>query len=71
MQKTYHIENLDCANCAAELENALRGIAGINNVSISFMTQKLVIDFAEDEALVMKEVRRLAAKIEPDCEISE
>ncbi len=71
MQKTYHIENLDCANCAAELENALREIEGVNSVSVNFMSQKLVIDFAADEKAVMKEVLRLAAKIEPDCEISE
>lgn len=70
MQKTYTIENLDCANCAAELENALQDIKGINNVSISFLTQKLYIDFADDEETIMKEVRRIAAKIEPDCEIT-
>lgn len=70
MQKTYTIENLDCANCAAELENAVRNIKGINTATISFMAQKLYIDFADDEETVMKEVRRIAAKIEPDCEIS-
>ncbi len=72
MQKTYIIENLDCANCAAELENALRKVEGIGSVSVSFMTQKLVIDFtAEDITSIMKEVRRIAAKIEPDSEIIE
>lgn len=70
MQKTYTIENLDCPNCAAELENALQDIKGINNVSISFLTQKLYIDFADDEETIMKEVRRIANKIEPDCEIT-
>ena len=70
MQKTYTIENLDCPNCAAELENALQDIKGINNVSISFLTQKLCIDFADDEETIMKEVRRIANKIEPDCEIT-
>ena len=70
MQKTYTIENLDCANCAAELENALQNIKGINTATVSFMAQKLYIDFADDEETVMKEVRRIAAKIEPDCEIT-
>ena len=70
MQKTYTIENLDCANCAAELENALQNIKGINTATVSFMAQKLSIDFAADEETVMKEVRRIAAKIEPDCEIT-
>lgn len=72
MQKTYIIENLDCANCAAELENALRKVEGIGSVSVSFMTQKLVIDFTtEDITSIMKEVRRIATKIEPDSEIIE
>lgn len=70
MQKTYTIENLDCANCAAELENALQNIKGINTATVSFMAQKLYIDFADDEETVMEEVRRIAAKIEPDCEIT-
>ena len=70
MQKTYTIENLDCANCAAELENAVRNIKGINTATVSFMAQKLYIDFAADEETVMEEVRRIAAKIEPDCEIT-
>ena len=71
MQKTYTIENLDCANCAAELENAIRGLSGVNSVSVSFMTQKLVLDFGREESEIIAEIRRLAAKIEPDCEISE
>lgn len=71
MQKTYTIENLDCANCAAELENAIRGLSGVNSVSVSFMTQKLVLDFGGEESEIIVEIRRLAAKIEPDCEISE
>ena len=70
MQKTYTIENLDCANCAAELENALQNIKGINTATVSFMAQKLYIDFADDEETVMKEVRRITNKIEPDCEIT-
>ncbi len=69
MQKTYTIENLDCANCAAELENAILGIEGICSASVSFMTQKLAIEFEGEETAVLKEIRRLAAKIEPDCEI--
>lgn len=69
MQKTYTIENLDCANCAAELENAIRKINGVSSVSISFISQKLSIEFDAEEASLLKEIRRIAAKIEPDCEI--
>lgn len=69
MQKTYTIENLDCANCAAELENAISKINGVSSVSISFISQKLAIEFEGEEAPLLKEIRRIAAKIEPDCEI--
>ncbi len=72
MQKIYKIENLDCANCAAELENALHDVKGIADVSVSFMNGTMRIEFAdEDMAAVMTEVRRVAEKIEPDCEIFE
>lgn len=69
MQKTYTIENLDCANCAAELENAIGQLGNISSVSVSFITQKLTIDFDGEESAILKEIRRLASKIEPDCEI--
>ncbi len=69
MQKTYTIENLDCANCAAELENAIGKINGVSSVSVSFISQKLAIEFDAEEASLLKEIRRIAAKIEPDCEI--
>lgn len=69
MQKTYTIENLDCANCAAELENAISQLDNISSVSVSFITQKLTLDFDGEENSVLKEIRRLASKIEPDCEI--
>ena len=69
MQKTYTIENLDCANCAAELENAISKINGVSSVSISFISQKLSIEFDAEEDSLLKEIRRIAVKIEPDCEI--
>ena len=49
MKKTFKMENLDCANCAAKIEAAIRKIDGVNDCSISFMAQKLSID-AEDES---------------------
>lgn len=69
MQKTYTIENLDCANCAAELENAISKINGVSSVSVNFISQKLAIEFEGEEASLLKEIRRIADKIEPDCEI--
>lgn len=70
MKKTFKIE-VDCANCANLVEDAAKKVAGVNGLSVSFMTQKMKIDFADDADVdaVVEEVRRTARKIEPDFEI--
>lgn len=70
MTKNFNIE-VDCANCANLVEDAIRKIEGVESVNVSFMTQKMKIAFAEgaDEASVMKAVKKAARKIEPDFEI--
>lgn len=69
MQKKFNIE-VDCANCAAKIENALNKMEGVNRASVSFMTQKLVLD-ADDERFsdILKDAVKMAKKIEPDFEI--
>ena len=49
MKKTFKMENLDCANCAAKMEAAIKKIDGVNDCSISFMTQKISIDAEDDK----------------------
>jgi copper chaperone CopZ len=70
MKKVFKMEELDCANCAAKMENAISKMKGVNSVSISFMTQKLSID-AEDENFesIMDDAAKICKKIEPDCRI--
>lgn len=70
MKKTYNIE-VDCAACAAKMEDAVKKANGVNDAAINFMMQKLSVDFAEgaDEKRVMKDVLKLCRKIERDCEI--
>lgn len=70
MKKTFKIE-VDCANCANLVEDAAKKVAGVNGLTVSFMTQKMKIDFADDADVdaVVEEVRRAARKIEPDFEI--
>ena len=72
MQKKYSIE-VDCANCAAAVERKLAELEGIEKVSISFMAQKMIVDFAEgvDEKSKLKEMLKVARKIEPDFEIED
>ena len=70
MKKTYKIE-VDCANCANKMEGAARNTAGVKEVTVNFMTQKMVVDFEEgaDAAAVMKDVLAACKKVEDDCEI--
>ena len=70
MKKKFKLEELDCANCAAKMEDGIRKIEGVKEVSISFMTQKLVIE-AEENVMeeVLERAQRLITKIEPECKI--
>lgn len=70
MKKKFKLENLDCAHCAAKMEEAINKISGVNEASISFMTLKLTID-ADDDRFdeIMKEAATACAKVEPDCKI--
>ncbi len=70
MKKTYKIE-VDCANCANLMENTAKKTPGVAQASVSFMTQKMTVEFDEgqDPAAVMKQVRKNCKKVEDDCEI--
>ena len=70
MKKKYNLTDLDCANCAAKMEDAIKKIDGVNNATVSFMAQKLTID-ADDSRFdsIMKEVVNVFRKVEPDCVI--
>lgn len=70
MKKKFKLQDLDCANCAAKMEDAIRKIPGVNDATVSFMTQKMTVD-ADDSRFddIMKEVARVCAKVEPDCQI--
>ncbi|MCR5728460.1 MAG: cation transporter [Lachnospiraceae bacterium] len=70
MKKKFKLQDLDCANCAQKMEDAIRKIDGVNDASVSFMTQKMSID-ADDERFeaIMDEVVKVCKKVEPDCVI--
>ena len=70
MKKTYKIE-VDCANCANLMEEAARKTAGVQSAVVNFMTQKLIVEFAEGQEpkTVMADVLKACKKVEPDCEI--
>lgn len=70
MKKVYKLEDLDCANCAAKMECAIQKLDGVNDASVSFMSQRLSID-ADDKCFdeIMDKVEKVCKKIEPDCVI--
>ena len=70
MKKTFALEDLCCANCAAKMEAAINKIDGINAATLNFLTLKLKID-ADDARFesIMDEVEAVCHKIEPDCVI--
>ena len=70
MKKSYKIE-VDCANCANQMEDAAKKTAGVKDCTVSFMTLKMKVEFEDgaDPAAVMKDVVAACKKVEPDCEI--
>ena len=70
MKKTFNLEELDCAHCAAKMETAINKIDGVISASISFMSQKLTIEAAdEDFDKILKAAQKTVKKVEPDCRI--
>ena len=70
MKKTFKIEDLCCANCAAKLERAIEKVDGVQKVSLNFIAEKLAIEADEENFdSIMKECVKLAKRIEPDCKI--
>ena len=69
MKKRYKFV-VDCANCAAKVEAAVKKIDGVNDATVNFMAQKLVLE-ADDARFdeILKEVEAVAKKVEPDCEL--
>lgn len=70
MKKTYRLDEIDCAACAAKLERSIGKISGVDYVSINFLTQKMILE-AEDGIYdqVFEQVKKLIAKKEPDCKV--
>ncbi|WP_130868755.1 cation transporter [Intestinimonas massiliensis (ex Afouda et al. 2020)] len=70
MKKRFKLVNLDCANCAAKMEDAIKKLDGVNDATVSFMTQKLTLD-AEDARFeeILQQAVKVCKKVEPDCTV--
>ncbi len=71
MIKKYEMENVDCANCAAKMEEAIKKLESVNDARVNFLTQKLVLDTdAEDVEALLKKIVQVCKKVDADCEIN-
>jgi copper chaperone CopZ len=70
MKKTFVLEDLECAHCAARMEEGIRKLAGVTDVSVNFLAQRLTLE-AEDAVFekVLKEAVKICRRIEPDCTV--
>ncbi len=70
MKKSFKLIDLDCANCARKMEDAIKKLDGVNDATVSFLTQKMTVD-ADDGRFddIMKQVVKCCKKVEPDCQI--
>ncbi len=70
MKKVKKLKDLDCANCAAKMENNIKKIPGVTDASVNFMMQKMTIETDTDDFdALMQEVVKVCSKVEPDCEV--
>lgn len=70
MKKKFKLEDLDCANCAAKMEEAIKKLDGVQDASVNFMQQKMTIEADDDKFdAIMQEVVKTIAKVEPDCRV--
>ena len=70
MKKRFKLQDLDCANCAAKMEAAVKKLPGVNDCSFSFTTQKMMLD-ADDARFddILQQAVKICASVEPDCRI--
>lgn len=71
MKKKFKMENLDCAHCAAKMEEAIKNIPGVEDAVMNFMMQKLTLEIAEDANVeeIVEQAQACCSKVEPDCKI--
>lgn len=70
MKKSFKLDELDCANCGAKMEDAINKIEGVKSAKVNFMMQKLTIEADEDKfGSILKQAAEECHKVEPDCDI--
>ena len=68
MKKVINLEDLDCANCAAKMECAVKKVEGVSNANVNFLMQKMTVEIDSDQPnAVLAEIKKVCKKVEPDC----
>ncbi len=68
MKKVINLEDLDCANCAAKMECAIKKVEGVTNANVNFMMQRMTVEIdSENPQAVLAEIKKVCKKVEPDC----
>lgn len=70
MRKTYKLIDLDCAHCAAKMEEAIKKLPGVTDASVNFLSQKFTLE-APDDVFddLLKQSVKVCKSVEPDCTI--
>ena len=75
MKRTISVRNIDCANCAAKIEDKINKLKDVKEASLNIMMEKLTIEFnscsEEDVNVIMKDVEKVIKKVEPDAIIGQ
>ncbi len=70
MKKVFKITGIDCANCALKMEDKIKQLENVNDVSINFLTEKFTLDAKDEEfSNILEKSKNIIKKIEPDAEI--
>ncbi len=70
VKKTFEMEDLDCANCARKMQDAISKLEGVCSCDVNFMMQKLTLEYDDaNENKLFKEIKKCIKKVEPDCNV--
>ena len=70
MKKSFVLEDLDCAHCAAKMEEKIKKLKGVISAEVSFLSGRLILE-ADDDCFdkLVREAAKICRKIEPDCRL--
>ena len=72
MKKYFKLEELDCPNCTAKIENDVVKIDGVESAAVNLLSQKMIIECDESKVVeIVKQIKKIVKKYEPDVEVLE